>query len=129
MTRRRKPDPERPPLGLTKACQIVGVVDGDTLDVEVRYVVRVRLLDCWAPESRTRDLCEKQRGQAAKLHLEALATPGAPAVLFVPGAATGELAELITLGRVLGHVWVEEDPRSLSERQRTAGHATALKAA
>lgn len=129
MPRRRPPDPPRPPLGLTKACQVVSVVDGDTLDVEVRYVVRVRLLDCWAPESRTRDACEKQRGLAAKLHLEALAAPGSPAVLFVPGTPSGELAELITLGRVLGHVWIADDPRSLSERQRTSGHATATKAA
>lgn len=129
MPRRRPPDPPRPPLGLAKACQVVGIVDGDTLDVEVRYVVRVRLLDCWAPESRTRDACEKLRGQAAKLHLEALAAPGSPAVLFVPGAESGEIAELITLGRVLGHVWIGDDPRSLSERQRTAGHATAKKAA
>jgi hypothetical protein len=114
----------RPPLGLTKACRIVGVVDGDTLDVEIRYVVRVRLLDCWAPESRTRDLREKRRGVAAKAHLAALAPPGAPAVLFVPGAESGAVAELLTLGRVLGHVWVGEDPRSLSQQQRSARHAT-----
>ncbi|MBK8916449.1 MAG: hypothetical protein IPM64_17930 [Phycisphaerales bacterium] len=129
MARRPPPGPARPPLGLTKACRVVRVVDGDTLDVEVRYQLRVRLLDCWAPESRTKDLTEKDRGLASKEHLEQLAPAGSQAVLFVPGSADGSLGELLTLGRVLGHVWVGPDPHSLSERQRKAGHATPRKAA
>lgn len=116
-----------PPLGLTKACTIARVVDGDTLDVEVRYEIRVRLLDCWSPESRTRNTKEKQRGLAAKAHLELLAPPASPAILFVPGAEHGSIAELLTLGRVLGHVWRAGDSCSLSERQRIAGHASATR--
>lgn len=127
MPRRASPDPPRPPLGLAKQCQVVRVVDGDTLDVEVRYQLRVRLLDCWAPESRTSDAAEKARGLAAKAHLEELAPAGSQAVVFIPGSSDGSLAELLTLGRVLGHVWINPDPHSLSERQRTAGHAARTK--
>ena len=48
------------------------VVDGDTLDAQVDLgfdiykVIRIRLVGINAPESRTRDLEEKERGLAAK---------------------------------------------------------------
>mgnify|MGYP003153893848 FL=1 len=48
------------------------VVDGDTLDAQVdlgfdiHKVIRVRLVGINTPESRTRDLEEKERGLAAK---------------------------------------------------------------
>jgi len=38
------------------------VVDGDTITVELKIPVRVRLLDCWAPETRTKDAEEKKKG-------------------------------------------------------------------
>lgn len=48
------------------------VVDGDTLDAQVdlgfdiHKVIRIRLVGINTPESRTRDLEEKERGLAAK---------------------------------------------------------------
>ncbi|MAC71635.1 MAG: nuclease [Gammaproteobacteria bacterium] len=54
-------------------CEIVKVVDGDTIDVNVDLgwsvsvrKQRIRLYGIDAPESRTRDLEEKQFGKASK---------------------------------------------------------------
>ena len=51
---------------------VTRVVDGDTIDVDldlgfdIKYHVRIRLVGINTPESRTRDLEEKERGLAAK---------------------------------------------------------------
>ena len=55
-----------------KVKEVVKVVDGDTIDVDldlgfdIKYHVRIRLVGINTPESRTRDLEEKERGLAAK---------------------------------------------------------------
>lgn len=81
------------------------VVDGDTVDVDIDLGFgmvykkqRVRMLGIDTPESRTRDLTEKQFGKASKKHLKKLL----------------EEAESITLishdkgkfGRILGELFV-----------------------
>lgn len=121
---------DAPPLGWTTNCRVVGVVDGDTVDVEVTRTIRVRLLDCWSPESRTTNAAEKKLGLAAKEHLRA-AADGCDATLFVPASPDGEVKDQTTLGRVLGHVWLVRSDgttgESLSEMQVKAGHATKVK--
>lgn len=58
---------------------IVKVVDGDTVDVDIDLGFstvlkkqRVRLMGIDTPESRTRDLVEKKFGKASKKHLKSL---------------------------------------------------------
>jgi micrococcal nuclease len=58
---------------------IVKVVDGDTVDVDIDLGFstvlkkqRVRLMGIDTPESRTRDLVEKKFGKASKKHLKGL---------------------------------------------------------
>lgn len=117
-----------PPTGLTSDCRIVRCIDGDTLEVEVVRTFRVRLLDCWAPESRTSNAAEKELGLASKAHLQAIVPPGTAAVVHVPAAAGGHIEKALTMGRVLGRVWPRDgDPRDLSQRQRDADHATKTK--
>ncbi len=111
-----------PPHGWSTPCKIVNVVDGDTVDVEVRRVIRVRLCDCWASETRTKDAAEKQRGLAAKEHLRAV-SEGRDATLFVPGGES--VKDRLTLDRVLGRVWV--DGQELSELQVKGGFARGAK--
>lgn len=106
----------RPPLGYTTRCRVVEVIDGDTLEVEIVKRVRVRLLDCWAPESRTRDKTEKEKGLAARNHLDYLAA-GKDGVLFVPGHQENEVGDALTLSRVLGQVWIDGQRSSLAEQQ------------
>jgi len=97
---------------------VIRVIDGDTVDVEIRRVLRVRLLDCWAPESRTRDLEEKKRGLASKAHLKKL-IDGKDAVLHIPGNV--DFKKVLTFNRLLGRLWV--DGNDVSESQVKAGHA------
>ena len=59
--------------------KIVKVVDGDTVDVDIDLGFgmtykkqRVRMMGIDTPESRTRDLVEKQFGKASKKHIKKL---------------------------------------------------------
>ena len=59
--------------------KIVKVIDGDTVDVDIDLGFgmwmkdeRVRIMGIDTPESRTRDLVEKQFGLAAKARLKEL---------------------------------------------------------
>jgi endonuclease YncB( thermonuclease family) len=112
---------EPPAIGLAIPCQIVEVYDGDTLTVRVQADLRVRLVDCWAPEIRTKDETEKVRGLAARDHLKTLAPVNSPAVLSIDLNEVDRLDDLLTLGRVLGKVSV--DGKDLSTQQVAAGHA------
>lgn len=85
-----------PPPVVRVPARITNVVDGDTLDVELKLIVRVRLLDCWSP-----DKTEKDAKAAAYLRQFA----GKPVVLEVPWPPEGELRRGLTFGRVLGRVY------------------------
>lgn len=115
----------------TTRANVTRVIDGDTLEIEVRRTFRVRLLDCWCAESRrdprlpeSKQSAEKAKGQAAKENLNSLAN-GREVIVSVPLSADGDLAKVWTMGRVLGHVWLADQPdKSLSVQQVEAGHAT-----
>ena len=77
---------ESPPIGWTVPVRVVQVYDGDTVVVEITKRVRVRLLDCWAPEVRTKDKAEKQKGYASKDHLKKIIPEGSDAILHIPGS-------------------------------------------
>lgn len=106
-----------PPIGVTTRGTCVHVVDGDTIDVEVRYVTRVRLFDCWAPEKNT----TSGRESAAALKTRLL---NQPVVLFVPTSSARSLADVLTFDRVLGYVWVQGEHESISEWLVRQGYAT-----
>jgi len=105
-----------PPPGVALPCRVTHVVDGDTLDVDVTIRIRVRLLDCWAPESN------EPGGAESMAHLEQIAA-GKKAVLFVPWAEHSK--DMFSFGRALGRVWVGKI--DLSAAQVEAGHATKTK--
>ena len=96
------------------------VLDGDTIEVNVTRVsilgitvsadhisrtVRVRLLDCWAPETRTRDLEEKKRGLAAKAYMEELVLAEEVHV-EIPIEKNAKFGDSMSMGRVLGRVFL-----------------------
>jgi endonuclease YncB( thermonuclease family) len=100
-------------------------VDGDTVDVEIKRVVRIRLLQCWAPESRSTDPAVKKLGLASKANLQKLAPPGTPVVCHFPALGGEKLSESLSLDRVLGHVWPVDSKASLSQQQVEGGFAKA----
>ena len=84
--------------------EIVKVIDGDTVDVNIDLGFgvwmkkeRVRLHGIDTPESRTRDLAEKQFGLLAKDFLKNQLTLGTP-ILKTHKDATGKF------GRILGEL-------------------------
>ena len=113
------PDPPTSP-GLTLDAKCIRVLDGDTIECESTVRYRVRLIDCWAPESRTSDVAEKQRGLKSKSRMVQLAD-GKALRITIP--LTGDLTDATTLGRILGRAWLE-DGRELSEVMVSEGLAT-----
>ena len=87
-------------------CELIKVVDGDTIDCwidlgfKVKWKARVRYmgLDTW--ESRTRDLEEKAKGLVAKARNNELLEQG---IFKLRSFGTGKY------GRVLGEVFVSPD--------------------
>lgn len=97
-----------PPRGFCIDGHVVRVIDGDTVVVRSQIEYQIRLLDCWAPESRTKDLEEKSRGLQAKARMQELAQDQQCRV-FVP--SSGSVADMISMGRLLGRVWILSDGR------------------
>lgn len=130
---------QQPPAGWTTPAKIVDIHDGDTVTVEITRRVQVRLLDCWAPESRIDPRVEpehreaaKTAGIAARRYLRVMAEDtqqglGIQCVLHIP-ADSGNLSDILTLDRVIGRIWLPDDTtRDVSERMVAAGHATPRK--
>ena len=116
---------DAPPTGWTVPVKIVQVYDGDTVVVEIRKRVRVRLLDCWAPEVRTKNVSEKKKGYESKDNLKKIIPEGSDAVLHIPGHV--DVGRSITFGRFLGRIWATGDKDDVSAQQVEAGHATKTK--
>ena len=114
----------QPPEGFTTKANVSRVIDGDTVDVTITRKIRVRLKDCWAPETRTRDLEEKQRGMASKKYLEKLLR-NKDVVLHIPADKEGDIKDIFSFGRVLGNIFIDE--QDVSSAMVSVGHATRKK--
>lgn len=116
----------RPEGGIVHQTRFIRAIDGDTVEVEVYYTIRVRLLDCWAPEiGKAKTPEEKARGYASKRNLESYAKPGATGVVFVPAGV--DHSKTMTFDRYLGYIWLDDYHGSLSEIQVRDGHAKVSK--
>ena len=89
-------------------CTIQRVIDGDTMDVDidlgfgiVMKSQRVRVAGIDTPESRTRDLIEKQFGLASKKRAEQLLPVGERFVLLTQLDRSGDVQKG-KFGRILG---------------------------
>jgi endonuclease YncB( thermonuclease family) len=108
-----------PALGLTARATVDRVIDGDTIDVSLVLPIRVRLLDCWAPEMRGED---KLAGEDAKIFVESLLANRDQVVISIPSGQATAMGDVLTFGRVLAHIYVGDD--SLAELVVGAGLAT-----
>jgi len=104
--------------------EVLRVVDGDTVDVRIDlgfnvwHKCRVRMVGINAPESRTRDLEEKEKGLAAKEWLK-LRFFGVGDIYSVElqSQGTGKY------GRVLGEFYIDET--NINQEMVEVGHAVA----
>ena len=121
----------QPSVGLTTKVLVPNIVDGATVDVQIVKNIRVRLKDCWCPETRTRDLEEKEKGLAAKDHMESLLAQQElyfgdvrykEVVLHIPADEEGDIKDILTMNRVLGYIFVNGE--DVSARMVADGHAT-----
>ena len=128
---------KEPQPGWTTAGEVVAVKDGDTVRVRLTREFDVRLLGCWADESRRDPRIKshidqeaaKLRGIAAREHLTQVAL-GKRCTVVIPTHADGEgvasdVGDVFSLSRALGRVWV--DGKDLSELQVERGYATRTK--
>ena len=96
-------------------CQILRVVDGDTVDIDIDLGFgvwmrkqRVRLYGVDTPESRTRDLEEKKFGMMAKKYVKGYLPIGTDQILSTHKDGKGKF------GRILGEFVVEEGMTTLN---------------
>lgn len=61
-----------PPAGWVTQAIPLRAIDGDTLVLAIVKLVRARLVNCWCPESRTRDEAEKAIGIQGKESLSGI---------------------------------------------------------
>jgi endonuclease YncB( thermonuclease family) len=102
--------------------EVVRVIDGDTIEVEVRRTLRIRILDLWCPETRTLDRAEKIKGIAAREYLKA-AIENESVTFEVPLEAGAKFGESMSFGRILAHV-AREDGRDVASLMIDAGYGT-----
>lgn len=104
--------------------KITGVVDGDTIDVDidlgfnVSFSQRVRLAGIDTPESRTTDKFEKTLGLEAKEYLKSKLKD---ATLIVIKTEKPDSSE--KYGRILGWLYVNGDTVSVNDHMIEDGYA------
>ena len=107
--------------GITLPCRVISVHDGDTLKIECRVEMDIRLLDCWAPEIHGD---EKQDGLKSLENLKKIAE-GKDGVVTIPLNGPN-IGKATSLSRVLGKITI--DGKDLSDQQVKGGFAAPTKA-
>lgn len=110
---------QAPQPGWVTTAKVIEVYDGDTVTVEIRKQLRVRLLDCWAPEIRTKDQAEKAAGIKSRDYLRGLIDQK-EVILSVP--ARRRIGDSFSFDRALGRIFI--DGKDVSTLQVEAGMAT-----
>ena len=104
-------------------CELIKVVDGDTIDcwidlgfkTKLKKRVRYMGLDTW--ESRTRDLEEKKKGLEAKSYTKKMLEDSDDGKFTLKSHGTGKY------GRVLGEIFIKGEDSSLNDLLKINGHA------
>ena len=119
----------QPEQKLTTKAVVKDVYDGDTVVVTIQKDIRVRMLDCWAPEIKTRDISEKERGLKSKEFLKSLVDIDDEVIIEIP--MTDRIQDSFTFGRVLAFLWKDVDGdgemENISELMVENDHATITK--
>lgn len=109
--------------------KVVSVYDGDTITVEFKIKANVRLLECWAPEIKTKNQEEKDKGLASKKYLEKLLQANDEIMVEIP--FDGNISNSISLSRVLANIYKDVDSDGINDNISTImvdqGYATKTK--
>lgn len=97
-----------PEEGLTTKAKLTRVIDGDTIEVEVRRTVKVRLDNIRAAEKNTKE------GSDTKEFVENL-LKDKELTLFVPAGPSEKYTDIQSFDRVIGHIFVGKEKRDLGE--------------
>jgi micrococcal nuclease len=104
--------------------QITKVIDGDTIDADIdlgfdiSLTKRIRLASVDTPESRTADVNEKKYGIEAKEWLKHKVENAGHILIKTELPDSTE-----KYGRIIGHLFVNDQPNSLNEQMIDAGMA------
>ncbi len=114
---------------LVVPAKVASVYDGDTITLQFNLKVNTRLLDCYAPEVRSKDKAEKENGIKSKDFLKTMLKENDEVMVRIP--LTDNISESISLSRVLAYVYKDTDGdgelNNISEEMVEAGHATKTK--
>lgn len=100
-------NPQKDEPKLQIPARVVSVYDGDTVTIEFKIRVNVRLLDCWAPEIKTKDKEEKDKGLESKKYLENLLKVDDEVIAEIP--FDGNISNSISLSRILATIYKDID--------------------
>lgn len=88
--------------GLSVHAEVVDVHDGDTVTVELKFRVPVRIRDLWAPELK------EPGGLQSRDALKMWLPVGSKCVVFVPSKNPLLLMDCVSLGRMVGDVYTAD---------------------
>ncbi len=103
---------------------LIAVIDGDTIDVEIdlgfdiSITKRVRLAGIDTPESRTSDKFEKTLGLESKALLKQRLAAAKTILIKTEKPDSSE-----KYGRVLGWLFIDDEPTSFNETMIATGYA------
>lgn len=113
-----KPEPAllfaRPPLGMTFPGKILSAHDADSVIVELRINVHLRLKDCWAPEINSDDPEQRAIAIEGRDFIRAIALQK-ECIVNVPFYDRGNaihLADSLTMERWVARVWIKDEPNA-----------------
>jgi micrococcal nuclease len=104
--------------------KLIAVIDGDTIDVEIdlgfdiSITKRVRLAGIDTPESRTSDKFEKTLGLESKALLKQRLSAATDILIKTEKPDSSE-----KYGRVLGWLYIDNEPTSFNETMIATGYA------
>lgn len=96
-----------PPAGWTTTAVFDRNYDSDTPTLEIRKKLNIRLLECYAPEIRSKSKKEKELAIKGRDFVNKMLKEAKEIKLFIPTDGEDNIADVITLGRFLGYVFVD----------------------
>lgn len=95
---------KEPPYGWTTQAKVLRVIDGDTVEVEIKRTVMVRLLDVDTAELRPKNSSEYEEAVAQKQKLSEKIKDKI-VKLYIP--SNDILQDVFTFGRALGRIFYQ----------------------